>query len=47
MSAKISHTPVAVERCVDLLSPALINKSKPYLYYYSNHILESVTQNKV
>ena len=31
MSAKISHTPVAVERCVDLLSPALINKSKPYL----------------
>jgi len=31
MSAKISHTPVAVERCVDLLAPALINKSKPYL----------------
>ena len=31
MSAKVSHTPVAVERCVDLLSPALENKSKPYL----------------
>lgn len=31
MSAKVSHTPVAVERCVDLLSPAVKNKSKPYL----------------
>ena len=31
MSAKVSHTPVAVERCVDLLSPALESKSKPYL----------------
>ena len=31
MSAEITHIPVALERCVQLLTPALINKSKTYL----------------
>lgn len=31
MSADLAHVPVALERCIDLLSPALINKSRPYL----------------
>jgi len=31
MSADLAHIPVALDQCVDLLSPALINKSKPYL----------------
>ena len=29
MSADIAHIPVALNRCIDLLSPALINKSRP------------------
>ena len=31
MSADLAHIPVALDQCVDLLSPALVNKSKPYL----------------
>jgi len=31
MSADLAHIPVALDQCVDLLSPALINKSKPFL----------------
>ena len=31
MSAEIAHIPVALARCVDLLTPAIVNKSKPYL----------------
>ena len=31
MSADLAHIPVALNQCVDLLSPALVNKSKPYL----------------
>lgn len=31
MSAEIAHIPVALARCVELLTPAIINKSKPYL----------------
>lgn len=31
MSADIAHIPVALDQCIDLLSPALSNKSKPYL----------------
>ena len=31
MSADLAHIPVALDQCVDLLSPAFANKSKPYL----------------
>jgi 16S rRNA (cytosine1402-N4)-methyltransferase len=31
MSADIAHIPVALDQCLDLLSPSLINKPKPYL----------------
>ena len=31
MSVEIAHIPVALARCVDLLTPAVVNKSKPYL----------------
>ena len=31
MSVEIAHIPVALARCVDLLTPAIVNKSKPYL----------------
>ena len=31
MSADLAHIPVALDQCVDLLSPSLINKSKPYV----------------
>lgn len=31
MSADLAHIPVALQQCVDLLSPAVSNKSKPYL----------------
>jgi 16S rRNA (cytosine1402-N4)-methyltransferase len=31
MNADIAHIPVALDQCIDLLSPALSNKSKPYL----------------
>lgn len=31
MSADLAHIPVALDQCVDLLSPALVNESKPYL----------------
>lgn len=31
MSAGLAHIPVALTRCVDLLTPAIVNKSKPYL----------------
>jgi 16S rRNA (cytosine1402-N4)-methyltransferase len=31
MSADLAHIPVALDQCVDLLSPSLINKSNPYL----------------
>jgi 16S rRNA (cytosine1402-N4)-methyltransferase len=29
MNAELKHVPVALERCIELLSPAFINKSKP------------------
>ena len=31
MSAEVAHIPVALTRCLDLLTPAIANSSKPYL----------------